>query len=112
MMSDTLLKVLANLDEINSLVNETRDLIVEFAARRDNGEEPEPDGEFIDRDVRTIEWGGQNGRVLRAFEYMGITTVAQLAKLTHHDLFICPNLGTKSIAYIKAVLAEHGLHLG
>ena len=61
------------------------------------------------RPVDDLELTVRSANCLKA---ENIHWVGELVRRTEHDLLKTPNLGKKSLAEIRAILAEHGLALG
>jgi DNA-directed RNA polymerase alpha subunit len=67
---------------------------------------------FRYKPLAAIVWPEQHVRISCVLERDDIASVDDLVKHTEAELLRNPNFGKKSLAVIKAVLAEHGLHLG
>ena len=85
----------------------------------------EIDEAFLDRRVKTIDFGNYTGRLHQLFDNAGsfegpncawvpkrIETVRDLVSMTEEECLRVWNVGRKSVDRMKSVLAAHGLELG
>lgn len=79
----------------------------------------QPYADFVSKRVDDVDWSTRtryallNRRELNGTEYIDapVKTIADLVRLTEHELLRLPNFGRKSLNEIKNKLAMHGLCL-
>jgi DNA-directed RNA polymerase alpha subunit len=101
--------------------NAAQQAIARWRKARGVGARPEPeitaplDEAFLDQRINDRALGRGlfgPGYGVRASNILNVRTIRDLVRMEEFELRREPNVGQRTINIIKAVLAQHGLHLG